>query len=93
MEGALARLTDLEAQRLLPPGTAPPAKESFILEAYDGAGKLRFRLAATGASGAAGVDVTAREGDKTTAAVLSSKDFAAWQKEMDRLTAPPPTKG
>jgi hypothetical protein len=86
----LFRLTELEYQRVLPGVSSPAQGAVYLWEAYDGAGKPLFRLEEMGSPKAdASVEVRTQAGQKTTVALVSRKEYSAWQGEMARLTTPP----
>ena len=89
LEAALWRLSQLEYDRLAPKVEAAASKENYLLEIYDGAGELRFRLEELGKKGEGQVAVRTQKGDKTTTALIPLKDFTAWQEDMKHLTTPP----
>lgn len=89
LEMALINLGNLEYSSLLPQ-TAAPGKESFAVEFLGVADKPMFRLEVIGKKGD-GVEIRTKTGDATMTAVIPQKNLAQWQKEMDRLTTPPPS--
>lgn len=92
LEMALWKLTQLEYQRLAPTGSGAAKGGGYLLEVFDGAGKQLFHLEELGQKGEAEVEVRTRVEEKTAVALISRKDYTAWQEEMARLTAPPMKK-
>jgi hypothetical protein len=92
LDMGLWKLTELEYERLVP-GAASPAKGPvYLLALSDGAGKELYRMEEMGRKGETGVEVRTYQGDKGATALISWKDYRAWQEEMERLTATPPKK-
>jgi hypothetical protein len=89
VEWALISFQKLEYSSLLPKPPAPkPA--TFTVEFFDGAGKPLFRLEEAGKPGKTGVRVLTKARGATTGALVPPKSLADWQKQMNRLSTPPP---
>jgi len=93
LELALRHLQDLEVARRLPQAAPAGGQEGAVLTLYDGAGKLLFRLEEKGKKGDKELEVRAQQGEKDLKALISAKDYASWQAEMERLTVPPRKPG
>jgi hypothetical protein len=89
LELALRHLQDLEAAPLLPGAAPPGGQKGTVLTLYDGAGKPLFRLEEKGKKGDKELEVRAQQGEKAVRAMISAKDYEAWQGELERLTVPP----
>jgi hypothetical protein len=89
VEWALIGFQKLEFSNLLPkvPALNPVA---FTVEFFDGAGKSLFRLEEGNKAEKTGVRVLTKAGDTTAGAVVPPKGLADWQKQMNRLSTPPP---
>jgi len=90
LDAALWKLTQLEYKSLSPQATAPAKGGSYLVETYDGAGKLLFRLEEVGKKGETEVEVRAQKGEMTLTAWLSRENYGTFQGELVRLTGPPP---
>jgi hypothetical protein len=90
LDATLWKLTELEYKRFSPQATAPPKGGVYLVETYDGAGKLLFRLEEVGKKGETEVEVRAQRGDMMLTAWLSRENYGTFQGELVRLTGPPP---
>jgi hypothetical protein len=89
VEWALINFQKLEHSSLLPKLPAPnPA--AFIVEFFDGVGKPLFRLEEAGKPEKTGVRVLTKAGGASAGALIPPKSLADWQKQLNRLSTPPP---
>lgn len=88
LEMALWNLQNLEYARILPSAGASPAPPVYIVELFDQADQLLFRLVELGQKGKTEVEVRTQQGDKKVTALVARKNFTSWQEEMAQLTTP-----
>lgn len=90
VELALLKLRELEAERLLSP-VNPEEKSVNFVELRDGAGKVLFRLDELGAADGKVKVRFAMGDDPPKEALLSKPAYTQWQKDLELLTAAPPS--
>jgi hypothetical protein len=91
VELALLKLRDLEFERLAAPA-GPEAKGKNFVELRDAKGQTLFRLEELGpADNQVKVRFTA-QGGPPREALVSRQAYGQWQKDLEQLSAPPPTK-
>jgi hypothetical protein len=92
VELTLLKLRDLEFDRLVIPPGSPEAKGKNFVELRDATGQTLFRLEELGlAHNQVKVRFAAR-GATPQVALISGPAYGQWHKDMEELTAPPPTK-
>jgi hypothetical protein len=89
LEVGLWKLQTLEFDRLAPP-KAPPTRPLYVLELIGAKGKPLFRLEELAQVKAKEVLLRVKVGEKTETGLVRQKTYQDWQKEMARLTSPPP---
>jgi len=87
LEDVLVIFQLVEYEHLKPGGPAP-GKVNFLLEIYDGAGKLLFRLEELGRPEKDQVELRLTRGEKTEGARISTKLYDQFQAALTRLSLP-----
>jgi hypothetical protein len=84
----IVNFQNLEYSSLLTPAGAA-GKAAYLVEFVGLGDKPIFSLEEVGKKGPGDLIVRTKSGETAGAAVISDKDFARWQQEMERLSKPP----
>jgi hypothetical protein len=91
VELALLKLRDLEFDRLATP-VGPEAQGKNLVELRDAKGQTLFRMEELGPADKQVKVRFAAQGAAPREALVSRQAYGQWQKDLEQLTAPPPTK-
>jgi hypothetical protein len=91
VELALLKLRDLEFDRLATP-VGPEAQGKNLVELRDAKGQTLFRMEELGPADKQVKVRFAAQGAAPREALVSRQAYGQWQKDLEQLAAPPPTK-